>query len=98
MTGVGPFWGRSGVMFVQANDTAIGPSEGLPAIKAQGYGWVAFNVVTGEWADERKLAKASGLDVVPWMRVRNLNDLDTLQLARKRWGAPAIIPNLEIED
>ncbi len=34
----GPFWSRSGVMFVQANSTTLGPTEYLPAIKAQGYG------------------------------------------------------------
>jgi hypothetical protein len=96
--GLGPFWGRSGVMFVKADAATIGPSESLPAIKAQAYGWVAFNVPTGEWADERRLAAANGLDVVPWMRVRNVTDLNTLALAQRRWKALAIIPNLEIED
>lgn len=98
VSGYGAFWGRNGVMLVSAPAATIGPSESFPAMKARGYGWVAGNVATGEWADERKLAAAHGLDFVPWMRVRNLTDRDTLCAAKKRWGAQAIIPNLEIED
>jgi hypothetical protein len=100
MTGLGAFWGRSGVMFVKADAATIGPSESLPAIKAQGYGWVAFDPKTGEWADERRLATANHLDIVAWTRVRTVTDLDTLVQARKRWAASspfavAMFPNPE---
>lgn len=95
---LGPFWNRPGVMFVKADAATIGPSESLPEIKKLGYGYVAFNISTGDWPDERRIAAANGLDVVPWRRVRNLTDLDTLLTTKQRWGAPALIPNLEIED
>ena len=97
-TGLGPFWSRSGVLFVKADAATVGPSESLPAIKAQGYGWVAFDPKTGEWLDERLLASMNGLDVVTWTRVRTLTDLDTLLMAQKRWQAKAIMPNVEIPD
>lgn len=98
MIGLGAFWSRSGVMFVKASAATIGPSESLPAIKAQGYGWVAFDCSTGEWEDERRIAAANGLDVVAWTRTRTPTDLYMLTLARRRWSAKAIIPNVEIPD
>ncbi len=96
--GYGAFWSRSGVMFVKADAATIGPSESLPAIKAQGYGYVCFDPKTGQWEDERRIAAANGLDVVAWTRVRNWSDLDVLVQARKRWAAKAVIPNVEIPD
>ncbi len=90
-------WG-SGVMMVSARAATIGPSESIPAIKAAGYTHLDLNVATGEWADERRIAAANGLEVVPWMRTRTPTDLDTLDAARRRWGCHAVIPNLEIED
>lgn len=98
--GYGSFWVRKGVMFVRSNDTTIGPSEYLPQIKARGYGWVAFDPTTGEWADERRIAEQHGLDVVAWKRLKTLTDLDTLMMASNRWGDPGeripVIPNIEI--
>ena len=94
----GAFWVRPGVYFVKANATTLGPTEYLPALKARGYGWVAFNCQTGEWADERLLAQRHGLDVCAWMRVRSRGDLELLQEAAYRWAAKAIIPNIESPD
>lgn len=96
--GFGPFWSRNGAMFVEADSTTLGPTEYLPAMRARGYGWVAFNVATGEWPDERRIATELSLDPVPWMRVRTLTDLDTLRNAQRRWDSHAIVVNLEIED
>jgi hypothetical protein len=98
MTGLGGFWGRSGIMFVKADSATIGPSESLPVIRAQGYGWVAFDPKTGEWADERRLAAANGLDFLPWTRTRTPADLDMLLMAKKRWGSKAALLNIEIPD
>lgn len=98
MIGLGPFWSRSGVVFVRADACTIGPSEGMPAIKAAGYSYVCFDPKTGEWADERRLAAANGLDIVAWTRTRTMTDLDTLVMAKRRWAAKAAIFNVEIPD
>ena len=82
MNGYGPFWSRNGVLFRSPNDSAVGPTEALPAIARAGYGWVAFDPRTGEWEDERRIAGDHGLNVVAWTRVRSLTDLNWLA----RWG------------
>jgi hypothetical protein len=92
------FWEHSGVVFVRPDAATIGPSESLPAIAQLGYKNVFFDPKTGEWADERRLAAAHGLDVVAWTRVRNLTDAANLEMACKRWKTKAVAPNVEIED
>lgn len=82
----GPFWSRNGVLFRSPGSGSIGPTEALPAIKKQGYAWIALDPKTGEWKDERAIAAAQHLDVVVWTRVRNPTDLDTLVMASKRWS------------
>lgn len=95
-TGLG-YWDRSGVMYVQANAATIGPTEAYPVI-AKTYKWIAGDITTGEWPDERRIAHQHGCAFLPWRRCRTLTDLDTVVQAKKRWKAPAAILNVESPD
>jgi hypothetical protein len=95
VTGLGNFWNRKGVIFVRPDACTLGPTEGLPALKARGYGWVAYQPAFGECEEERRIAYANHLDLVAWQRVRTPADLSALFAAGRRWQAKALLVNVE---
>jgi hypothetical protein len=81
-------------MFGKADDCTLGPTEGLPAIKQAGYGWVAFNWASPPWDDEMRIARANGLDVVLWQRCDVPYKIGELEFACKLARSPILL-NLE---
>lgn len=51
----------------------------------------------GNWDTHRQRAKAAGLTVIPWRRVRTIDDVLDVELAADHWGSIACAHNLESE-
>lgn len=77
-----------------------GGTEDVARWKQAGGTYLLLNIAPvsgGDWHVHRKRAKACGLIVVPWQRVRTIEDAIDVELAADAWNSPACAHNLETE-